>query len=450
MRKLSLFLALCLFLTLTVPAAGSADALSAAAGLAGTDAAHLLQSKDLQPGSSVSDWAAFFAGRTGEETEKESYLQGLWAYVTRLYRDQGGLSQSKATDWHRISLTVLSLGADPTCFGRRQDGTLIDLIADGTYAWSATENPGTQGANGWIFSLITLDAKLYAVPAGSRFDRAAILSALLACQEADGGFGLVRGSADVDITAMALLALAPYSNATASFTDAAGTQQTVAQAAERALTYLSRAQTASGDFESWGDANCDSTAQVVLALCSLGLDPAADPRFVKDGGSARDGLLRYRLPDGSFAHTMQEQTGDLFTTEQAGMALLAMERLASGGRRLYDLREPMDPAVQAEIAALNEALAGAGASEAPALYRRYLALPAAERSYVSFAAARFSALGVSLEGEDPAESYNVTLPGDGTITYDADAPVWPQIVGGGVLIAAAAGFAIWKGKKKHE
>lgn len=450
MRKLSLILVFCLLLGMAAPAAESGDALSAAAGLIGSDAGHLLQSKDLQPGSSVSDWAAFLAGRTGAETEKESYLRELWRYVTQQYREQGGLSQSKATEWHRIGLTVLSLGADPTCFGRRQDGTLIDLIADGTYAWSVTENPGTQGANGWIFSLIALDARLYAVPEGSRFDRMAILSALLACQEPNGGFGLVRGSADVDLTAMALTALAPYINSTVLFSGSDGEQLTAAQAAERALTYLSRAQTAAGDFESWGDSNCDSTAQVILALCSLGLDPAADPRFVKDGGSARDGLLRYRLPDGSFAHTMQDQTGDLFTTEQAGMALLAMERLAEDGRRLYDLREPMDPAVQAEIAALNEALAGAGEAEAPALYRRYLALPAAERSYVSFAAARFAALGVSLEGESPTESYNVTLPGDGTVTYDAAAPVWPWIVGGGVLVAAAAGFVIWKGKKKHE
>ena len=450
MKKLSLVLALCLVVTLTASAAGSGDALSAAAALAGSDASHILESKELQPGSSVSDWAAFLAGSTGVETEKEGYLRGLWSYVTRQYREKGGLSETKATDWHRISLAVLALGADPTCFGRNAQGACVDLIADGTYDWSVTDDPGTQGLNGWIFSLIALDARLYAVPAGSKFDRSAMLAAILAGQEADGGFGLVSGSADADITAMALMALAPYGNSTVLYSDRSGAQLTVYQSMERALDYLSGIQTAAGDFVSWGEPNCDSTAQVILALCSLGLDPDTDPRFVKEGGSAKDALLRYRLGDGSFVHTLDEETGDLFTTEQAGLALLAMERLAQGGRRLYDLREPMDSGAREEIAALNRALPAASPAEASALYARYLAVPAAERSYVAFAAERFTALGVDLAQEDPIESYQVTLPGDGSVTYDEPASVWPWVAGGAAVIAGAAALWIWKGKRKHE
>lgn len=48
------------------------------------------------------------------------------------------------------------------------------------------------------------------MPEDAAYTREEILAAILEAQEPDGGFGLTAGASDVDITAMALQALAPY------------------------------------------------------------------------------------------------------------------------------------------------------------------------------------------------------------------------------------------------
>lgn len=78
-------------------------------------------------------------------------------------------------------------------------------------------------------------------------------------------------------------------------------------------------QTENGDFVSWGDPNAESTAQVLIALCSLGLDPETDARFIQNGRTLRDGLLSYRTREGLFRHTA-EGPEDLMATEQAILA----------------------------------------------------------------------------------------------------------------------------------
>lgn len=324
-RCVSVLLALCLLWSFAAQASANtaAEALEALEELAGT--ADLLQSDALSAGDSVSDWVALLCGRTGSLSHRETYLNHLWEYVSAQYADHGGLSTVKATEWHRIALTVLALGADPTCFGTDADGAPINLIADGTYNWHMTDSLGTQGLNSWIFALLTLDARDYPVPADARFQREDMVAAILAAQEADGGFGLAAGQSDVDMTAMALQALAPY-------------RSECETAIDRALAYLSDAQTARGDFESWGTPGAESCAQVVIALCCLGIDPRTDTRFVKAGGSAMDGLLLYQTQSGAFCHT-QGDAADFLATEQAGLALCAVERMDSGSGSIYDFSD---------------------------------------------------------------------------------------------------------------
>lgn len=52
-------------------------------------------------------------------------------------------------------------------------------------------------------------------------------------------------------------------------------------------------QSSDGGFTSWGSANAESVAQVIVACTALGIDPDTDSRFVKDGGSAVDALLTF-------------------------------------------------------------------------------------------------------------------------------------------------------------
>lgn len=293
--------------------------------LLGTDRDHLLSSDELTAGDSNSDWAVFVAARNGATRGKDRYLEKLWDYVSDQYRAQGGLDPIKATQWHRITLTVLSLGADPTCFGTDAEGKPINLVADGTYNWKMTNSLGSQGINGWIYALLVLDAVNAEIPEDALYTRERIMEEILASQLPDGGFDIGSGASGIDITAMAIQALAPYYER----------DREIQQRIDGALSYLSNAQNAQGDFGSGGS---ESSAQVILALCALGIDPEEDARFCKPGGNALDGLLLYHQTDGGFSHTMNGKVNTL-STLQAAQALTALDRLRTGRGRLYDFSD---------------------------------------------------------------------------------------------------------------
>lgn len=398
----------------------------------------LLTSEQLAPGDAVSDWIALVAGRCGGDGS--DYLQRLETYVSECYARQGGLDRVKPTEWHRISLTVLALGGDPTSFGTDADGQTVDLIADGTYNWHTTDSPGIQGLNAWIYALLTLDAKAYAVPEDALYPRHAIVQAILGAQEPDGSFGLNRGHGNVDITAMALQALAPYAN---------GTEITVGDAIARALDWLHTQQLPDGSF-----ANSCSTAQVVLALCDLGIPPSD---FSRNGHSAAEGLLSFLTPDGLFRYLPADEDHDIMATEQGILALSAMERLDKGQRRIFDYRTEMEDSLQQEIRSLNEELSllteDTPTQQIEALYGRYQALPSAERSYVTaypHLKAALTRTGLPLIEEDPAAAYNLTPPTRAQAAEQSTLQPWIFVVVG-VAAAIAIGAVVLrkKGAKHH-
>lgn len=308
--------------------ASSADALQAIADKAGCAYEDILSSELVAPGESVSDWITIATGCSGNPVKRNAYLKGLEEYVTAEYERNGCLHNIKATEYHRISLAVLALGGDPTAFGKDASGEPINLIAEGTYNWDHSDSLGTQGLNGWIWALITIDAKYYDIPLDAIYTREDMINAILAAQTDEGGFGLSVGSPDVDITAMALQALASYYPQ----------HENVKGSVDRALGWLSAQQGDSGDFVAWGVPSAESTAQVVIALCSLSIDPRTDTRFVKNGKSALDGLMQYQVDGGMFRHTLDGEA-DVMATEQAALALIALERLDAKANRLYDLTE---------------------------------------------------------------------------------------------------------------
>ena len=308
--------------------ASSADSLQAITDKAGCAYEDILSSKLVAPGESVSDWIAIATGCSGNPVKRNAYLKGLEEYVTAEYERSGCLHNIKATEYHRISLALLALGGDPTAFGKDASGEPINLIAEGTYNWDHSDSLGTQGLNGWIWALITIDAKYYDIPRDAIYTREDMVNAILAAQTDEGGFGLSGGSPDVDITAMALQALASYYPQ----------HENLKGSVDRALGWLSAQQSDSGDFVAWGAPSAESTAQVVIALCSLSIDPRTDTRFVKNGKSALDGLMQYQVDGGMFRHTLDGEA-DVMATEQAVLALIALERLDAKANRLYDLTE---------------------------------------------------------------------------------------------------------------
>lgn len=284
-------------------AAGIHSLLDAGSGL-------LADADTVRAGSAVFDWMAIALHRAGAQEDYDAYLAALERYVTAAYAETGTLSEYKATEYHRIALTVLELGGDPTAFGTKPDGGKADLIAEGTYNFAG--DLYAQGLNSPIYALLVLDAGNYAVPSDARYTREAILAELLQRQEPDGGFGLAVGSPDVDITAMALQALAPYYNKEAS------------EAVDRALSWLAAQMTEECTFSAYGSVSSESISQVLLALAALGIDPTGDPRFVRGTATLLTALERFRQKDGSFSHTLEDDEGNLLATDQAMLALAAV------------------------------------------------------------------------------------------------------------------------------
>lgn len=186
-------------------------------------------------------------------------------------------------------------------------------------AAARAEDIGRQGVMSWIYGLHLLNN----LPdTAGEIDQA--VASLLSLQLADGGWAVMGAQSDADVTAMALQALAPT---LANHSDAQA-------AADRALALLSAMQADTGDYRSMGTSNCESAAQVIIALCALGIDPLTDARFIKNGYSVLDAMLRYQLEDNAFAHTAGGDKNNMATV-QALSALIALKRFQAGQESYY-------------------------------------------------------------------------------------------------------------------
>ncbi|MBS5082477.1 MAG: Ig-like domain-containing protein [Clostridiales bacterium] len=91
----------------------------------------------------------------------------------------------------------------------------------------------------------------------------------------------------------------------------------------------------------------ESTSQVLLAIISVGVDPLTDQRFIKNGNTLIDGVLRYKLESGGFCHTFDYDPDNAaasngvynsMATDQGGYGLVAAWRYLNGMRYIYDYR----------------------------------------------------------------------------------------------------------------
>ena len=252
-----------------------------------------------------------------------SYYDRVVAYVDRNINAYGQLHTVKSTENARVALAVTAIGKDPRNVGGHN---LLTALNDVTYV-------NQQGVNGPIWALLALDSKNYDAPG-----REELITSILGQQFKDGGWAVTpEGStpattADVDMTAMAIQALAPYYN----------TRKDVKDAVDKALICLSGKQLEDGRFQSWGTTNSESAAQVVVALSALGIDADKDTRFVKSGNSALDGLLSFAVKTGGFGH--DDNVVNQMATEQAYYALAAYDRFDRKAKRLYDMSDvvPME------------------------------------------------------------------------------------------------------------
>lgn len=235
-------------------------------------------------------------------------------------------STAKVTDSERVALTLAALGEDITSF----DG--VNLVND------ICSNDGlTASSNNLVYALIAFDeagiSDEVMLASGSSWTRAKLVSELIAFQNADGGFTIeAGGSSNVDMTAMALQALAPYveggEDAAVTAPDA---QPSASASVEAALSFLKSQMNGLCDFGS-----VESNAQVLLALVALGKDPANTKNgFAKGANSLITAIAAYELGDGKgYAHTMGSDgkpgNANALATVQALRALSAYKTAGSG------------------------------------------------------------------------------------------------------------------------
>ncbi len=271
-----------------------------------------------QVGSVSGEWAVLGLARGNANVTNsyyDSYYDRVVAYVKANIKSGEKLDNTKSTEHSRIILALTAIGEDPTSVGGHN---LLTALNDLDYVKK-------QGSNGPIWALLAVDSGNYEYA-----KREQLIEAILA-DRVGNGWSLDGGTADTDMTAMALQALAPYNDEE---------HPEVKSAIEAALTLLSGMQQNDGGFASFGTANSESAAQVVVALSALGLDANTDSRFVKNGHSVLENLLSYAQEDGSFLHLSDGSSGNnQMAAEQGTYALVAYDRHAKGKHSLYDMTD---------------------------------------------------------------------------------------------------------------
>ena len=271
-------------------------------------------------GSIGGEWLTIGLARSGR-TVPEGYYDNAVAYVkAEINTTTNRLDRNKSTDNARLILALTAIGKDVTDVGG------FDLLA----GLDDMKYVKRQGTNGPVWTLIALDSHGY-TPAGS-VTRDALVETILSLQKDSGAWYINSTSTtdDVDMTAMAIQAIAPYYK----------TNEAVKAAVDKALTWLSTMQRSDGSFAEMAGvaSSSESTAQVLVALCALGIDPTADARFAKNSFHVVDGLLTFYTGE-AFKHQLADATVDQMGTEQSYYALAAYMRLTGGRSFLYDMND---------------------------------------------------------------------------------------------------------------
>lgn len=275
------------------------------------------------------EWAVLGQARAKvplSEAYIAAYYEKVVAYVKANIGSDGVLVDPEShnptvTDNERIILALTAIGKDPANVG----GENLLKALQNKDIMQVTDTSNTD-INGLVMGLLALNSRNYTS------DTSWLVQAVLAQQNEDGSW---RASADtkpvgdVDMTAMALQALAPY------YKD--GGNETVNTAVEKALNWLS------GKYRSGYDSS-ESCAQVVIALSALNLDANTDARFTKtvEGKtlSVLGNLLQYRVAEnGGFKHQFADKAVNEMATEQALCAMAAYARFTEKANALYDMTD---------------------------------------------------------------------------------------------------------------
>ncbi|ARO57803.1 DUF4430 domain-containing protein [Bacillus cereus] len=253
-----------------------------------------------------SDWVAVALSRSGKNVPIEAKLNYVKSVTEKVEKR---INRFSATDLARTIIMMNAMSADPKNVGGHN---LVQKLY---------ESDKVNSVTGYAFALLAFDTKKYEIPVESKWNRVALVEALLNNQHTDGGWtynssGSKDSASSVDVTGMVLSALAPYQE-----------RSDVKPAIQKAVTYLYNEQLQNGGFSADGQENSNSTAQAIIGL-SLVKDVDQN-RLHK----AMQNLLSYQLSNGEFKWLPSDQNGNGMAAEQALLALLQFKEM---GKSIYD------------------------------------------------------------------------------------------------------------------
>lgn len=262
-------------------------------------------------GSINGEWRVFALARSGRISPESAYCAEYYSVIEDHVSGVGSgtLNPQKATENSRVVIALTSIGRDARSVAGYD---LVEPITDVSFV-------KRQGPTGAAFALLALDSS---ASYGASAAKEALVDFLLRTELSGGGWSLGTDP-DPDATAIAVTALSPYARA--------------ASAVSRGIGMLSSLQRGDGLFETVGNPTCESSAQVVTALSTVGIDADTDERFIKNGVSALSGLCSYYNGSG-FAHSPGGSTNEM-ASEQAAYSLAAYYRYKHGRSDLFDMND---------------------------------------------------------------------------------------------------------------
>lgn len=269
-------------------------------------------SKILSTGKLADDWQSLGVARSNTPASKE-VRQARYNDIVAYLNQSDRLS---ATDFERTIIGVVSIGGDPTHI---PEATTHKNLVEELYQ----SNAMNSGVNAIIYGLLALQTKEYEVPENANFSIQEMVDKLLSLQKADGGWALGGAVGDVDMTGMAITALAKYK-------DMPG----VSTALDRSVAWLSSVQLKSGGFKGWSNENSNSLSQALMAITLTGNDPKG-ALFTKDSDMIT-ALMTYRTADGGFKWLPTDTQSNGMALEQALYALTQYKFYLNGSGSIYD------------------------------------------------------------------------------------------------------------------
>lgn len=339
-------------------------------------------------GSTSGDWSVFSLSRgmyLGADYLNDipaDYFSNYIAEVEHEVMTNKKLGDPKLTDIDRIIYSLTPLNYNIHSVSPNQ----TDLTLKISESFPLVRK---QGINSPIWTLLAINSGEYKLHPNSNGDTNWNTEAKMIHYILDreiekgivngGGWALMDSKPDADITAMTIQSLAPYYLSEEKFNQTGIedshhiTYKDLKVAVERGIAKLSDLQQAHGGFSSFKASNSESTAQVIVALTEMGINPKSvnvplttinqTVSFVTEG-AVRDGVKTNNMVDAllsfwdntklnpetgyaGFRHVTEGNDGgggagtgtNGMASDQATYALIAYDRFMTGQARLQNLMD---------------------------------------------------------------------------------------------------------------